>query len=363
MDATLLTSDEFWNDPACPLQDIPELGGHVLFDTSGSSGVPKQVAISKKALLVSARAVNEHLGVGSESCWGLVLPLNHVGGFGVAARAHEAGCGFQEFGRRWEPVNVRKWLEEHEITHTSLVPTQVYDLVKEHLRAPVSLQAIVVGGGHLDSAIGQAARNLGWPVLASYGMTEASSQIATQAPDSLKQPYQSAPVSLLPIWDARVSLEEILEISGPALFSGYLSGGRFIPRENDWYATTDRALLENGTITPMGRVDALVKILGELVDPEAIEQELSVLSQGRFIPGSFAVVAIPDERAENALVPVFESSIDQALIDSTLTLYQTQAPGFRRLRPALVVKHIPRSELGKIQRKPLAAIIHPIEHQ
>ena len=199
MDASLLTSDAFWNDPRSPVPEIPELAGHVLFETSGSTGDPKWIALSKQALLVSAAAVNHHLGVTRESCWGLALPLNHVGGFGVAARAYQAGCGFQNFSQRWDAQAFREWLERQEITHTSLVPTQVHDLVKANLTEPAAVCAMVVGGGHLDPLTGQAARNLGWPVLASYGMTEAGSQIATQGLDQLHAPYQSAPVPLLPI--------------------------------------------------------------------------------------------------------------------------------------------------------------------
>lgn len=360
MDASLLTSVEFWNEPVSVTQ---ELTGHVLFETSGSSGVPKSVAISKPALLASAAAVNRHLAVTRESCWGLVLPLHHVGGFGVAARAYEAGCGLHEFGQRWEPGLFRDWLETHGVTHTSLVPTQVHDLVKAKLTAPAKSQAIVVGGGHLEPATGQAARDLGWPVLASYGMSEASSQIATQTLDSLKQPYQSAPIPLLPIWEARVSEDGLLEISGPALFSGYVTGGKFTPRESAWHTTSDRVLLENRALTPLGRADTLVKILGELVDPEAIERELISLSGGQLAPGTFAVIAIPDERAGSALVPVFEASVSRKVIDSALALYENQASGFRRLRPATVIADFPRSDLGKLRRSELTAIYQLSESQ
>lgn len=353
MDASLLTSPEFWNEP---VSVTPELTGHVLFETSGSSGAPKSVAISKPALLASAAAVNRHLAVAPDSCWGLVLPLHHVGGFGVAARAFEAGCGLQEFGQRWEPGLFRDWLETAGVTHTSLVPTQVHDLVKAGLTAPANLKAIVVGGGHLEPTTGQAARDLGWPVLASYGMTEASSQIATQTLDSLTEPYQPAPIPLLPIWETRLSAAGLLEISGPALFSGYLTGGIFTPRKAAWHTTSDRVLLENRNITPLGRADTLVKILGELVDPETIEREMISLSEGQLIPGTFAVIAVPDERAGNALVPVFETAVSREVIESTLALYQQQAPGFRRLRPAAVVAILPRSELGKLRRSELAAI-------
>ena len=355
MDASRLTSAAFWSDSTAADQAIPELAGHVLFETSGSSGEPKWVALSKQALLVSAAAVNRHLGVTRGSCWGLVLPLNHVGGFGVAARAYEAGCGFQDFGRRWDAAEFREWLEQYKVTHTSLVPTQVHDLVSEKLTAPAGLAAIIVGGGHLDPETGQAARDLGWPVLASYGMTEAASQIATQGLDQLAEPYQSAPIPLLPIWDARISPENLLAISGPALFSGYVSGGKFIPREAEWHTTSDRALLVNKTVTPLGRADTLVKILGELVDPEAIERELVAISEGKLAPGSFAIIAVPDERAGSALVPVFESSVNPSLIETTLALYEKQAPGFRRLRPAVVVEKLPRGELGKLRRSEIAA--------
>ncbi len=356
MDASLLTNAAFWSDPTPAVPGIPELAGHVLFETSGSSGRPKPVAISKQALLISAAAVNRHLDVTGKSRWGLALPLTHVGGFGVAARAYEAGCGFQDFNQRWEAGAFREWLALHKITHTSLVPPQVHDLVKANLTAPASLTSVVVGGGHLAASTGQAARDLGWPVLASYGMTEAASQIATQGLDQLQGLYQSSPIPLLPIWDAGVSSDGILSIAGSALFSGYVSGGVFIPRETEWHTTSDRVILENKTITPLGRADNLVKILGELVDPEAIERELTSLSQGTLSPGTFAIIAIPDERAGSALVPVFESSVNPEFVGAVLSIYQNQAPGFRRLRPSLVVEKLPRSELGKLRRSQLVEI-------
>jgi O-succinylbenzoic acid--CoA ligase len=357
MDASLLTGAEFWSDSTSPTSDIPELSGHVLFETSGSSGVPKWVAISKQALLISAAAVNRHLGVTRESCWGLVLPSYHVGGFGVAARAYEAGCGFHEFGERWHMEKFRDWLESCGVTHTSLVPTQVHDLVQGKLTAPANLKAIVVGGGRLEKATGQAARDLGWPVLASYGMTEASSQIATQTLASLTQAYRCSPIPLLPIWEAKTLANDLLSISGPALFSGYVSGGRFFARSADWHPTSDRVTLEGREISPLGRADSLVKVLGELVDPEAIERELISQSQGRLYPGTIAVIAIPDERAGCALVPIFDSTVDPQLFAAALAHFEKNTAGFKRLKPAVSIENFPRSELGKLRRSELAAIL------
>jgi O-succinylbenzoic acid--CoA ligase len=369
MDAAILTSSAFWLEstpiaagefpgkiPACP-----PLRGHVLFATSGSSGTPKWIALSKTALLASATAVNRHLNVTSASCWGLALPPHHVGGFGVAARAFAADCEWCAFAGRWDATAFAAWLAANRVTHTSLVPTQIHDLVAARLRAPASLRAIVVGGGHLDTATGQAARALGWPVLASYGMTEAASQIATQGLDSLHTLYQPAPLPLLPIWQAQSSPEHLLRIAGPALFSGLLARENeqwiFIPRAAQWYQTHDRALLANSELTVIGRADTLVKVLGELVDPEIIEREIVALAAGKLVPGSLAVIAVPDARAEHTLVPVFDGSVDTALIAAVLTDYARQAPGFRRLLPPVILHDFPHSLLGKARRKEIAAAI------
>jgi O-succinylbenzoic acid--CoA ligase len=369
MDARLLTNPGFWKDPypiaagdfPGEIPADPALHGHVLFQTSGSTGTPAWIALSKTALLASAGAVNRHLGVSNTSCWGLALPIHHVGGFGVAARAFLAGCGLAEFGARWDARAFVRWLAGHPVTHVSLVPAQVYDLVTAGLTAPASLQAVVVGGGHLDAPAGQAARALGWPVLASYGMTEAASQIATQGLDALATLYQPAPIPLLPIWQAETTEEQLLRIAGPALFSGWLAredaGWVFHARETPWHATQDRVQLEYHALTPMGRADNRVKVLGELVDLEEIENELSILADGGFLPGTFAVVAVPDERAGHALVPVFAGSVDAECITAVLGAYAVHAPGFRRLRPAMRLEPFPRSPMGKPRRTEILAAI------
>jgi O-succinylbenzoic acid--CoA ligase len=369
MDSALLMDPGFWLDdrpwvPAAAVGEVPrfpELGGVVWFATSGSSGPPKWLALSKPGLLISAAAVNAHLGVTEDSCWGLALPLHHVGGFGVVARAFEAGCELRRFSPRWQPAEFANWLGAEAITHTSLVPTQVHDLVAAALEAPPALKAIVVGGGQLDQATGRAARLLGWPVLASFGMTEAGSQIATQTLEELEQPYQPAPLPVLPIWQTAVAEDGQLRIAGPALFLGTFTqsdcGWHYQPRVGEWHSCSDRVALANGKLTPLGRLDAVVKVLGELVDPAAIEQELLALGQGKLAIGSLAVATIADERSGHRLVPVVETSVPAITIEEVLAAYHRQAPGFRRLQAVVWVDSLPRSPLGKIRRQELTGMV------
>lgn len=371
MDATRLIDPAFWTSPE-PLavgdsdmsawaMGVDELEGHVLFQTSGSSGSPKWIALSKTALQWSAAAVNRHLLVDERACWGLTLPLNHVGGFGVVARSYEAACRLAGYNWKWNPLRFSEWCASSDVTHVSLVPTQVFDLVKAGLKAPVSLRVVVVGGGRLEESIGRAARALGWPVLASYGMTETGSQIATQPLQLLSSPYQPAPLPLLDIWEVANDGEGRLLVTGPALFSGIViedGGGRvWQPRTDVWHATGDRVLADGRLLTPLGRMDSMIKVLGELVDPEAIERELIGLSHEELKAGSFAVVALPDERAGHRLIPVFEQAVATSLIERTLASYAAACPGYRKLAEPVMVERIPRSDLGKIRRAELTSFL------
>ncbi len=187
-------------------------------------------------------------------------------------------------------------------------------------------------------------------------MTETGSQIATQELELLDMSYEVAPMPLLPIWNARIDEKGVLKISGDALFSGYLSDGIFSPRRDDWHRTSDRAELDGRNLTPLGRADLLVKVLGELVDPEEIERELVEISEGRLATGSFVVAAIPDERAEHLLVPVFESGPPRNFLLDILASYTRGAPGYRRLSSPVILEKLPRSGLGKPLRAEIARL-------
>ncbi len=326
---------------------IPPL---IYFQSSGSTGEPKWIGLSRTALQVSAAAVNAHLRVDSSSCWALALPLHHVGGFGVAARTWQAKCRIECYRGKWDAAAFTAWLGECGGTHLSLVPTQVHDLVATGLRAPESLRAIVVGGGILSEATGRAARALGWPVLASYGMTEAGSQIATQSLELLDQPYVTTPLQLLPCWDARTDEDGRILIHGAALFNGILraeaTGWKYEEHRSEWFASSDLGRVEGRMLSIAGRADMLVKILGELVDPVAVEAELLALAGA--MPGTAVVVAVPDERMGHKLVLVHETVTSPW--EEVLRCYHEACAGFRRVAAVIEIKTIPKSALGKPRR-------------
>lgn len=342
-----------------PLPELPE--DCVGFGTSGSTGEPSIVVHSRASLEASAAAVNQWLGLTAEDVWLRVLPVFHVGGFQIHTRAGLSGSRVVEDDARWNPRRFAETCEAERVTVTSLVPTQVFDLTREGLQAPPCLKWIVVGGGALDSETWRTARKLGWPVLPSYGLTEAASQVATALPGALfsgDHAGEPPDLHLLPCWEARLAPgtegpdgSGILEIRGPALCRGRYARKDGVWRweaapEDGWWRTADRARLEGRRLVFRGRADRTVKVLGELVNLDAVENDL--LAAG-LPPGRFAVAALPDERAGNRLVLASETDATEAF-----ALYQKRAVPFARLAEWRRVEELPRTALGKIRRGALA---------
>ncbi len=160
------------------------LKSHIFIMTSGSKQ-KKCAALSKEAFLNSAEAVNHHLNVQKEDRWLVCLPLFHVGGLSILARSFLSQSNYFILKEKWNTKTFISQLNLNKITLTSLVPTQVYDLVVDNIEAPLSLRAVVVGGGSLAPDLYYKARKLRWPLIPSYGLTEACSQVATADLESL----------------------------------------------------------------------------------------------------------------------------------------------------------------------------------
>ncbi|MFK7910404.1 MAG: AMP-binding protein [Akkermansiaceae bacterium] len=374
MDTAYLTSSEFWKSDTCHVmvndrdpaavaqseiirswcQDNDQFREHLLFSTSGSTGDGKWVTLSRSALLASAHAVNEHLQVTENDHWLLALPTFHVGGMGIIARAHLASCKLSLYQESWNVTQFHKALG-NEITLTSLVPTQLTDLVDAHLTAPECLCAVLIGGGALSDDVYQQAIELGWPVIETYGMTEASSQIATASILDRK-------LKVLPCWQTRTDADGLLSIKGEPLLSAYLKveNGKVTresPLTNGWFTTSDRVKVENDHLVFKGRSDRCAKVLGELVDLAGVESGLKKML-GR---DQVAVVAVPDQRKGSRLVAFIEGTRETHSVDQALAEYNRVCSPVARVESILMVNAFPRTALGKLRYAKLVERFHDDE--
>jgi O-succinylbenzoic acid--CoA ligase len=318
----------------------PPLEAHVFMASSGTTGAMKLVALSKAAILASAAAVNQHLGATKSDDWCCVLPTFHVGGLGIHARARLSGA--RVVSMPWDPQEFARTCAEARIALSALVPAQVHDLVRAGLRAPGSLRAIVIGGAAFAPELYIEARDLGWPVLPSYGMTECASQAATALGSSPE-------MVLLPHLEARTDEEGRIAIRSDSLLTGYClcdDGDEtvfFDPKVEGWFITEDLGVVDGRVLRVAGRLGEFVKIGGESVDLRRLDAVLdSVLSE---LGGDGAVFAMPDERLGHV--------IHLAVVgdgDRVAKLFDSRVMPFERARGVHRVDRIPRTPLGKLMR-------------
>lgn len=314
-----------------------EVEGCVLFQTSGSSGVKKWVALPREALWWSAEQVVAHLGMTDADVCGLTIPEWHVGGFGLRTRANVCGAKLERWGRRWDAVVFGEWCAAKGVTVSSLVPTQVNDLIAAKVKAPSAIRTVVVGGGALSRELEKGAAQLGWPVVPSYGMTETSAQVAT-----------GKGLPLIDGWEAKTMEDGRLALRGGGLLRGYVIDGEFFdPKEEGWFVTGDLASVVDGKIRWQGRADRKVKVLGELIDLEVLEEFWK--EQLGF---EVVVIARPVERRVHELVLIIEgpSGKKDASIEKKVDRLNLELPGVERAAEVRWVDQMPRSGLGKIDR-------------
>jgi O-succinylbenzoic acid--CoA ligase len=327
------------------------LPGHLWLATSGSTSNPKLVALSKEAFLCSAQAVNHHFTITAKDRWLNILPLFHVGGLGIHARCHVAGSKLYDYSHlKWDPLAFASHLEEKEISWTSLVPTQVFDLVQRQCPVPKSLRGIVVGGGHLTPSLHQQAWNLGWPLYPSYGMTECCSQIATaKTPEPL--------VAFTPLDHVllRIHPEGWIEINSPALFTAYLQCEEkpiFIdPKIEGWFRTEDKGALDNGFLKLFGRGAHFLKIGGENCNMSRLENIWEEIKG----PLDAVLIDLEDERLGRA-IHLASTSQDLSL-EKCIDKFNQKVLPFEKIRNVHLVAEIPRSPLQKLLKNNLRGLL------
>lgn len=323
------------------LRKAPALPGHVWLATSGTSGNMKMVALSKEAMLASAEAVNRHIGAQSDQAWLRVLPIFHVGGLAIHARAALSGARVEVAG--WDPRGFVERCQTDRIAFTSLVPAQVYDLISAGIAAPSTVLAVIVGGGSLPAEHYRGARSLGWPVLPSYGMTECCSQVATAQLDS-------PDLRLLPHVRARIEPDGQLAFAGASLLTGYATEDGFVdPKRDCWFVTEDLGVIERGVVRVTGRAGDFVKIGGESVDMGKLDRLLSDLVR-QLGSGDAALVAVPDERL-GFVIHLAMTGEAAPVVEA----FNAQVLPFERIRATHRLPAIPRTSLGKLERAVLLA--------
>ncbi|WP_459800023.1 AMP-binding protein [Herbidospora sp. RD11066] len=282
----------------------------VIIATSGSTGVPKGVELSARALLASARASLDRIGAKPGDRWLCCLPPSHVSGLQVITRA--LLCGTDPIVHdSFDPVDVMASGADH----VSLVPTQL-----RRLPDVSAFATILLGGAAATPDL--LARHP--RIFTTYGMTETCGGCVYDG-----RPLDNVDLQLAP--DGRIM------IAGPTLMNGLRLG----PRHTDkWFTTNDLGDLSGGRLKVLGRADDVINTGGQKVVAGVVQDILATHPKVREV----VVIGRPDPEWGQVVVAVVAG---EATLEELRSHAKSELPAYAAPKVLVQVTALPLLPNGK----------------
>ena len=365
-------------------EDIAEL-----FYTSGSTGSPKGVTLSHRALYLHAYSVATLYREPSTTVDLHTIPLFHANGWGHPQTSLMLGVK-QVMVRRFDPVGVCKLIAEERATDMSLVPTMANALLNVPSVGQYdlsSLRIIMLGGAASSPAlIERMEKTFRCQVFAGYGLTETCPVLTSaqdkggdsSTPDEVRWQRRAMTGWPIPGVDLKVvdfrmnevprdgkSVGEIVA-SCDWLMSGYykdeaatklvMTGPKGEPGGVDgqpiWFHTGDMAVWdEERGVLIVDRKKEIIISGGENIS--SLEIEKHIFAHSAVL--ECAVVAAPDPQWGEIPVAIVVLKPDERLTADELTAFLSERLGKFKLprRIDFVPGPLPKTGTGKIRKMEL----------
>ncbi|GID96416.1 AMP-binding protein [Amorphoplanes digitatis] len=342
--------DGWWVRGSAAVEPHPDLG--LLLATSGSTGNPKLVRLSRAAVLANAEAIGESLGITPADVAPTTLPLFYTYGLsvlnshllrGATVVLERGGIMQREF---WAAAGT------YGITTLAAVPYQ-YEMLRRLRFDPAkypALRTLTQAGGRLrvelveDFAARMAA--VGGRLFVMYGQTEATARMAVLPPDRLAGKLGSAGRAI-PGGSFSIADGEVV-YTGPNVMMGYAERAADLARGDDLRGvlrTGDLGRLDDeGFLYLTGRLKRIGKVFGVRVNLDDIERTLA---------GHGAVAAVAGDDRLHVFIEGADAEATRSVRGELAKFLDTHFSG-------LDVRGIPSLPLlptGKIDYRSLEALV------
>ncbi len=349
----------FLTDPAWPAGRRAEVGevlaradaadrggrGWLGIPTGGTTGAVRFARHDERTLGAAVRGFCAHFGLGRVNAVD-VLPAHHVSG--LMARVRSAATGGEHLPWAWKPLESgdRPALTPREDGWViSLVPTQLQRLLAakggaEWLRG---FRIIFVGGGPIWPALADAAAAERVPVALSYGMTETAAMVTAMRPEEFLAGARHSGRAL-PHARVAIGTDGEITISGESVFRGYWPAWR----AGEAFTTDDAGSLgADGSLTVIGRRDAVIITGGKKVQPERVEAML----KAALAVAEVVVIGVPDPEWGEKVV----ACLPTALAAGAPSVDLAGLAPYERPKCWITVDPWPVNAQGKVNRVALRA--------
>jgi fatty-acyl-CoA synthase len=375
------------HDPLARLPEVDENAGMGLCYTSGTTGMPKGVLYSHRAMWLHsiAASMTDHIGISEADRVLPIVPMFHAFAWSLPYAAPMTGAELVFHGADNSPDHLADVIEREQVTLAAGVPTiwkSLLPLYRDGRADPSSLRLVFVGGSASPRALIEAYDDLGVEYLQVWGMTETGPLASAARPRRRhRQLDRDAQLDVrektgtifaglearivddrdVPLpWDGAAVGE--LEVRGPWIASAYYrddvgSEARF---HDGWLRTGDMAYIEpDGYFRIIDRAKDLVKSGGEWIS--SVELEGHVLAH----PGvaEAAVVGVASRRWDERPVVtiVAEDGREAPTLTELRTFLTDRVPKWWLPDHVVVVDDIPKTSVGKLDKRGLREQLGDLE--
>lgn len=268
----------------------------VVVNSSGSTGIPKSIRVLKSHMLNSAIATGDFFKLCPGDKALMCLPANYIAGKMMVVRAIILGLELDVISPSLDDLNCNEYY-----SFAAVVPLQLEKLTD----FPHNIKTIIVGGAPVSERIKQKLFNSKFEIFETYGMTETVSHVAVRNLKT-KLNLHNNPFKVLP--DVKISKGEnnclVIEAS-------HLASKKIV--------TNDIVnLISKTSFNLLGRVDNIINSGGIKLNPELIEQKLSLVIENRYF-----ISSEPNKILGSQVVLIIESKNKTETIDfSVLDKYE-----------------------------------------
>lgn len=351
---------------------LDSLHGQVCLTTSGTTGEPKSIVLHERQIVWTAFHVCSNHELHKNDRGLCVLPFSHVNAPVVSLCASLLAGSSVVIARRFSKRNFWSWIEQYRITWASIVPTIVAILLETAKPPflPGTLRFVRTGSAPLPAIDLQAfEERFGIPVIETYGMSEAASQIVANPlpPEAHKPGSAGKPVGVaLCICAPRTDKEDAtlhqvkpgetgeICISGPGVIDAYMNNTEQGAFQNGWFRTGDLGYLdEEGYLFIKGRLREVIIRGGENIAPREIEE---VLLSHPLVREAVAVGRPDRIYGEQVVAYIVTKAPWEPELDQELKVYAAlRLSAYKVPIDFIALESLPKSATGKIERKLLQA--------
>jgi O-succinylbenzoic acid--CoA ligase len=296
--------------------------------TAGSTGPPKLVDLSHRALAASARLTIDHLDAGGAR-WLCCLPLDHIAGLMTLVRSWAAGT---------EPVVIPRFDVDEVVSADADAISLVPAMLERLLARGADLSRwrwILLGGAAIPPSLPDRARARGARIFRTYGMTETCGGVV----------YDGVPLDGV---EVEIGDAGTIRVRTPTIMDGYRFGGA--PLDDGWFFTGDLGEWVDGRLRVLGRADEVIVTGGEKVSPDEVEALLA--SHPRV--ADVAVAGRDDpEWGQRVVAFVVPAPGETPTLEELRAHVKANAAAYKAPREIVLVPELPRLASGKVARASL----------